>query len=200
MNRSSWLGNCFLTFNNKSSYGKVDKTIFKSKFTSPYKLLKYTHDEEGRCILPVLHTAGGLVGGDLLQFDVNIGINSKVLLTTSSAQKVYGSVGRSKINPSGLFSLQKININILDNSHCEFLPQETIVFANALYSQEFKIKLSDKSSFLFSDLIRLGRSSVGENIENGVFRSKLEIMRNCTLHDDWEFIDKIELNKFMIFL
>ena len=197
MNKSSWEGNCFLDFhNNKSSSGKDYKTIFKSKFTSPYKLLKSSYDEEGRCILPILHTAGGLVGGDLLEFQANLGINSKVLLTTSSAQKVYGSVGRSKINPKGTFSLQKTNINILNNSHLEYLPQETIVFANGLYSQEFKIKISDSSSFLFTDLIRLGRSSAGESIENGIFRSKLEIIRNCDLYDDWEFVDQIELTKF----
>ena len=114
MIKTSWEGNCFLNFfNNKASLGNVDKTIFKSKSTSPYKLLKYTHDQEGRCILPVLHTAGGLVGGDLLDFEVNLEKNSKVLLTTSSAQKVYGSVGRSKINPKGIFSKQKNLINIL---------------------------------------------------------------------------------------
>ena len=197
MDKSSWEGNCLLDFfNNKSSSGKDDKTIFKSKFTSPYKLLKCSYDREGRCILPILHTAGGLVGGDLLEFEANIGINSKVLLTTSSAQKVYGSVGRSKINPKGSFSSQTTKINILENSHLEYLPQETIVFANGLYSQEFKIKISDKSSFLFTDLTRLGRSSVGESIENGIFRSKIEIMRNSKLCDDWEFVDQIELNKF----
>jgi Urease accessory protein UreH len=197
MDKTSWEGNCLLNFfNNKSSSCKDEKTIFKSKFTSPYKLLKCSYDKEGRCILPILHTAGGLIGGDSLEFVANVGINSKVLLTTSSAQKVYGSVGISKINPKGTFSLQKTNINILENSHLEYLPQETIVFANGLYSQEFKIKISDNSSFLFTDLIRLGRSSAGESIENGVFRSRLEIMRNSNLYDDWEFVDKIELTKF----
>ncbi len=196
MIKTSWEGNCFLNFfNNKASLGNVDKTIFKSKSTSPYKLLKSTHDQEGRCILPVLHTAGGLVGGDLLEFEVNLEQNSKVLLTTSSAQKVYGSVGISKINPKGTFSKQKNFIKILDNSHLEYLPQETIIFANGLYEQKFKVSISETSSFLFTDLIRLGRSSSGESIESGVFRSKLEIMRNNDLYDDWEYVDLIELSK-----
>ena len=92
MIKTSWEGNCFLNFfNNKASLGNVDKTIFKSKSTSPYKLLKSTHDQEGRCILPILHTAGGLVGGDLLEFEVNLERNSKVLLTTSSACLLYTS-------------------------------------------------------------------------------------------------------------
>jgi len=196
MIKTSWEGNCFLNFfNNRASLGNVNKTIFKSKSTSPYKLLKSTHDKEGRCILPVLHTAGGLVGGDLLDFEVNLEKNSKVLLTTSSAQKVYGSVGISKINPKGTFSKQKNLIKILDNSHLEYLPQETIIFANGLYDQKFKVSISESSSFLFTDLIRLGRSSSGESIESGVFRSKFEIMRNNDSYDDWEYVDQIELSK-----
>ena len=196
MIKTSWEGNCFLNFsNNKSISGKVNKTIFKSRSSSPYKLLKSTHDQEGRCILPILHTAGGLVGGDSLKIDANVQKNAKVLLTTTSAQKVYGTIGRSKINPNGVYSKQKNSITILDNSHLEYLPQETIIYANALYSQESKVYISDDSSFLYSDLIRLGRSSDGESIENGVFRSKLEIMRNNVKYDDWEFVDQIELNK-----
>ena len=196
MIKTSWEGNCFLNFfNNKGSLGNFNKTIFRSKSTSPYKLLKSNHDKEGRCILPILHTAGGLVGGDLLEFEANLEENSKVLLTTSSAQKVYGSVGISKINPKGTFSKQKNLIKIFDNSHLEYLPQETIIFANGLYEQKFKVSISETSSFLFTDLIRLGRSSSGESIESGVFRSKLEIMRNNDLYDDWEYVDQIELSK-----
>ena len=140
MIKTSWEGNCFLNFfNNKASLGNVDKTIFKSKSTSPYKILKSIHDQDGRCILPVLHTAGGLVGGDLLELEVNLEKNSKVLLTTSSAQKVYGSVGISKINPKGTFSKQKNLINILDNSHLEFLPQETITFPRSFNHKLFSL-------------------------------------------------------------
>ena len=196
MIKTSWEGNCFLNFfNNKSSLGNLDKTVFKSKSTSPYKLMKSTHDSEGRCILPILHTAGGLVGGDLLEVDVTLEKNSKVLLTTSSAQKVYGSVGRSKINPEGIFSKQKNLVTILDHSHLEYFPQETIIFANGLYEQKFKVSIAETSTFLFTDLIRLGRSSSGESIQSGVFRSKLEIIRNNDLYDDWEYVDQIELSK-----
>ena len=77
----------------------------------------------------------------------------------------------------------------------EYLPQETIIFANGLYDQKFKVSISETSSFLFTDLIRLGRSSSGESIESGVFRSKLEIIRNNDLYDDWEYVDQIELSK-----
>ena len=196
MNNNSWKGDCFLDFfNNKSTTNFSNKTIYKSKFSSPYKLLKSTHDEDGRCILPLLHTAGGLVGGDYLAIEAHANKNTKVLLTTTSAQKVYGSVGRSKINPEGFFSSQVNNIKIKENSHLEYLPQETIIFANGLFSQTTKVNISKNSSFLFTDLIRLGRSSNNETIENGIFLSKLLVKRDANNFDDWEFVDQIELNK-----
>ena len=196
MSKSSWEGNCSLGFfNTKSSSKAENKTIFKSKFTSQFKVLKSKNDFEGRCILPILHTAGGLVGGDFLGLDINLNCNSKVLLTTTSAQKIYGTVGRSKVNPDGVFSYQNNNINIDENAHLEFLPQETIIFANGLFSQVTKIELDQNSSCLFSDLIRLGRSSAGESIQNGILKSKLIIKRRNNEFEDWEFIDQIELNK-----
>ena len=110
MIKTSWEGNCFLNFfNNKASLGNVDKTIFKSKSTSPYKLMKSTHDQEGRCILPVLHTAGGLVGGDLLEFEVNLEKNSKVLLTTPQLRKYMDQLEDLKLIQKEVFLSKKFS-------------------------------------------------------------------------------------------
>ena len=193
---SCWEGNCNLTFfNNNSVDGTKGTTVFNSKFSSPFKLIKSKNDYEGRCIVPLLHTAGGLVGGDKLNLDVITKENTKVLITSTSAQKVYGSIGRSLINPEGKFTLQKNKFCLGENSHLEYLPQETIIFANGLFCQETKVELKNNSSFIYCDLVRLGRSSIGESIEKGVFQSKLQIKRENNIFDDWEFIDQIELNK-----
>ena len=191
----SWIGKCYLEFFNISSANDLNnKTIFKSKFSAPYKILKSINDDEGRCILPLIHTAGGIVGGDVLELEMLLNNDTKVLLTTTSAQKIYGSVGISKINPDGIYSIQKNNFRILNNSHLEYIPQESIIFSNGLFSQETNVRLAYDSSFLYSDLVRLGRTSVSESIEKGVFRSKLRIKREDESFEDWEFIDQIELN------
>ena len=194
-NCSFWEGNCKLNFFNiNSTDSKKSKTVFNSKFSSPFKLLKSSSDDEGRCILPLLHTAGGLVGGDKLNLDIVANNGTKVLITTTSAQKVYGSIGRSIKNPNGIYASQKNHFSLQDNCHLEYLPQETIIFANGLYSQETIVELKNNSSFIYSDLLRIGRSSIGESIEKGIIRSKLLIKRENNLYDDWEFIDQIELN------
>ena len=193
---SCWEGNCCLTFSNNNSLdSENNKTILNSKFSAPFKLIKSRNDNEGRCIVPLLHTAGGLVGGDKLNLDIITKTNTKVLITSTSAQKVYGSIGRSLINPDGKFSLQKNKFCLGENSHLEYLPQETIIFGNGLFCQETKVELKNNSSFIYCDLVRLGRSSIGESIEKGVFQSKLQIKRENNIFDDWEFIDQIELNK-----
>ena len=85
---SCWEGNCYLTFSNNNSLdSENNKTILNSKFSAPFKLIKSKHDFEGRCIVPLLHTAGGLVGGDKLNLDVITKENTKVLITSSSAQR-----------------------------------------------------------------------------------------------------------------
>ena len=52
---------------------------------------------DGRCELPILHTAGGLVGGDELEIKINLHKGSKSILSTVAAQKIYGSIRRSQI-------------------------------------------------------------------------------------------------------
>ena len=78
---SCWEGNCYFNFfNNNSDDTTNNKTVFNSKFSAPFKLIKSRNDNEGRCIVPLLHTAGGLVGGDKLNLDIITKTNTKVLI------------------------------------------------------------------------------------------------------------------------
>ena len=61
---------------------------------APLKWLRGYADRDGRLQLPLLHTAGGLVGGDRLSLSLELEGGSRALLTSVAAQKVYGTVGR----------------------------------------------------------------------------------------------------------
>ena len=67
--------------------------------------------ENGRCELPLLHTAGGLVGGDQLSINLTLKRDSRCLITSVAAQKVYGSVARSKLNPPRPSAHQTVEAN-----------------------------------------------------------------------------------------
>ena len=59
-----WHGRCGLRF-----HATNGSTKHQGGCTAPFKLLRSERGEDGRCELPVLHTAGGLVGGDQLSLE-----------------------------------------------------------------------------------------------------------------------------------
>jgi urease accessory protein len=47
-------------------------TVLQGGATAPLKLQRTFSRADGRCELPLLHTAGGLVGGDRLSLDIRL--------------------------------------------------------------------------------------------------------------------------------
>ena len=188
--KDSWVGKCDLCFERRRSNEKL--TIQHGSFNAPFKLMKTTNNVDGRCEVPLLHTAGGLIGGDELKLNVKLRPESTGLITTVAAQKVYGTVGRSNRHPEGLWAKQFCNFHIDEHADLEWIPQELIIFEGGLYEQNMQVRLNPKASFLSTEIVRLGRTSAGETLGNGCWRSKVEVSRNSGNSMNWEFIDQLE--------
>ena len=96
---SQWHGTCDLRLFKKPNPTEVDclKTIHQAKCTAPLKLMRvFNNKKDGRCEIPILHSAGGIVGGDQLTIKVNAEKDSNATCSSVAAQKVYGRRGRSK--------------------------------------------------------------------------------------------------------
>ncbi|MGB7563907.1 MAG: urease accessory protein UreD [Prochlorococcaceae cyanobacterium] len=157
--------------------------------TAPLKIQRAFASADGRCELPLLHTAGGLVGGDQLHIEAELGPGSRALLTSVAAQKVYGSVGRSRLAPEGCWVRQGLAFELAENADLEWLPQELVLFEGALFEQICRVELAAGASWLGAEVVRLGRSADGENLGAGRWRSQLEIRRQGR----WELVDRLEL-------
>lgn len=121
------------------------------------------------CHSVILHTAGGMVGGDRLTFDVQLQPNAKALITTAAASKIYRS--------NGLQAKQNIQIKVDSGAYLEWLPQDTIIFNGANYQQDLRVELAPKASWLGWEINRFGRSARGEKFLTGEWRSYTEIWR-----------------------
>jgi urease accessory protein len=119
------------------------------------------------CHSVILHTAGGVVGGDKLSCNFQLQPNSQVLITTAAASKIYRSNGR--------LATQNIDIKINSGATLEWLPQESIVFDGAIYRQDTRIDLAENSNFIGWEITRFGRSARGEKFLQGNWRSNTEI-------------------------
>ncbi|MFQ4138639.1 urease accessory protein UreD [Nodosilinea sp. PGN35] len=119
------------------------------------------------CHTVLVHTAGGLVGGDQLTVELTAAPQAQALITTAAASKVYGSTAAS--------SHQQVTITLGSESCIEWLPQETIVFNQAHYSQALRVDLAPGALWAGWEITRFGRSARGETFEQGQWRSRLEV-------------------------
>ena len=183
-----WHGSCQLQFL-RTEHG----TIHQGGCSAPFKLLRSDQGDDGRCELPLLHTAGGLVGGDRLNIDLTLRPNSRALITSVAAQKVYGSVGRSQLHPQGAWSYQSVTGSLQPGSDLEWLPQELVLYADALLEQQLRVTLPLDASFLSAEIVRLGRTAAGETLQQGRWRSSLTIQRLAASSSTWELADRVDL-------
>lgn len=184
-----WHGTCNLLFAEGRSGSQ-----FQGGCTAPLKLMRAERGENGRCELPLLHTAGGLVGGDQLSINLSLKSNSRCLITSVAAQKVYGSVGRSQRHPRGAWARQQVVAELDAESDLEWLPQELVLYADALFEQNLSVTLPMDGSFLSAEIVRLGRTAANETLGRGCWRSGVQIQRQTPEGQRWELVDRLEIS------
>lgn len=168
-------------------------TTHQGGCSAPLKLMRAERGADGRCQLPLLHTAGGLVGGDALTIRLEADRGSRGLITSVAAQKVYGSVGRSQLHPAGAWARQTCRFRLASGSDLEWMPQELVLFEGGLYEQTMRVELAPGASYLGAEIVRLGRTAAGETLGAGCWRSSQEIARHDTGSGGWELVDRLQL-------
>ena len=163
-NSTGWHGSLNLVFAQR--HGTIK--LIHNQVKAPLKVQRPFYPEgPGVCHSVILHTAGGVVGGDRLCCDFNLLPNAHALITTAAAGKIYRS--------NGLEARQSIQIQVAAGACLEWLPQETIVFNGAIYRQNMRVELTPGASFLGWEITRFGRSAQGERFLQGDWRSHTEI-------------------------
>ncbi len=186
-----WHGQARLRFARRGD----GRTGLQGGATAPLKVQRAFCGDDGRCELPLLHTAGGLVGGDRLSLHADLEPGSRALLTSAAAQKVYGSIGRLRRAPAGLWAEQELVFTLAADADLEWLPQELVLFADGLFHQRARVELAPGASWLGAEVVRLGRTAAGETLGAGRWRSDLEIRRLAAdgRPAAWELVDRLEL-------
>ena len=161
---NSWHGKLNLVYAHRQ--GKT--VIIEQQNQAPLKVQRPFYPEgQEICHSIILHTAGGVVGGDRLSCDFDLQPNSQALITTAAASKIYRSNGNQ--------ARQNIKIEVDRGACLEWLPQETIVFDAADYRQDLRVELATDASFLGWEINRFGRSARGEKFFQGNWLSYTEI-------------------------
>jgi urease accessory protein len=133
--------------------------------------LPKTHDAPPVAVF--LNTAGGLTGGDRLEFDAAADEAAHAILTTQAAERIY----RSADGPAEVASVLRAG----GDAVLEWLPQETILFDSASLVRSLSVDLAPGARLLAVESVVLGREAMGEDVRALGFRDRWRIRRNGRL-------------------
>ncbi len=174
---SGWHGSLQLVY----AHHQNKTQLTHAQVQAPLKVQRPFYPEGSAvCHTIVLHTAGGMVGGDRLSQTIHLSPRAHALITTAAASKIYRNqaIDTSPSPPlvrEGTEARQTIHIQIDADACLEWLPQETIVFNGAIYQQDLRVELAPGASWLGWEITRFGRSARGEKFLQGEWRSHTEV-------------------------
>ncbi|MBX5219300.1 urease accessory protein UreD [Rhizobium sp. NLR8a] len=121
----------------------------------------------------IINTAGGLTGGDRMDWSVVAGAGTKIDVTTQACEKIYkASAGTAEVTT---------RIEVGMRARVDWLPQETILFDRASLFRRLDVDLDESAEFLAVEAVLLGRKAMGEAVETGLFRDRWRIRRSGQL-------------------
>lgn len=133
--------------------------------------LPHTHSTALEAVL--INTAGGLTGGDHMQWRAEVAPHGRMVLTTQACERIYRSIG----GPARV----ETRLTVGAGAHLDWLPQETILFAASQLDRRIDIDLAESASLTAVEAILLGRDAMGEQALDARLRDNWRIRRNGRL-------------------
>jgi len=135
--------------------------------------VRFPRIREDRLEAILINTAGGIVGGDKLEFQVEAREDASLAITSQAAEKIYRS--------NGLTSRISVSLKAERGSELFWLPQETILFDRARVEREIEADVSSEGSLAICEAIVFGRDAMGEKVTRGLLRDRWRIRRDGKL-------------------
>lgn len=136
-----------------------------SQSGSAKAMLPRTDDPDPEVVF--LNTAGGITGGDRLDYALSLGPGTCATAATQTAERAYRATG----DEAGTVATR---IAVGAGARLDWLPQEVIVFEDAHLRRETTVELDRDATFLGVETVVLGRAAHGETVA----RARLDDIRS----------------------
>ena len=117
----------------------------------------------------LINTAGGLTGGDRIDWYLSAAAGTRLTATTQACERIYKA--------SASTATVETRIEVGAGARVDWLPQETILFDRSSLTRRLEVDLAEDARFLAVEAILLGRKAMGEQMETGLFRDRWRIRR-----------------------
>jgi len=124
-------------------------------------------DDVGTAYVYLLSPCGGVVGGDVYSMTVVVEAGARACLTTPSATKLYAT--------SGAPAQQRLDITLQADAVLEYLPEQMIPFAQAVFHQQITVRLGAGACVMLMEIVAPGRVARGEAFAYGEYDTRVSI-------------------------
>ena len=121
----------------------------------------------------LINTAGGIAGGDRLQYSVTAVNEASIAITSQAAEKVYRALRQA--------AQISTKLSVREGAKVSWLPQETIVFNWARLNRETELELSSGAELLALEWLVLGRAAYGEKVVGGHIKDTWRVTKDGRL-------------------
>lgn len=156
------------------------KTVLaRSAWAVPLQILVPVALDDPAVVVSILNPTGGVVGGDRLRVEVEVGAGAHACLTTPSATRIYRTAG-------GLAE-QEVVARVGEDGALEWVPDHAIPFAGSAFRQRIRVDLAAGARLFLVDSFAAGRVARGEAWRFARFESALEVRDGA----GWLLLDRI---------
>jgi len=172
-------GELQITVKNRKGKTVPDYTYFKGAL----KLMRPQYlDDSNTLSYMILNPGGGYVDGDHYQMDIQLPKETKMVLTTQSATKIY------RTPKTGVTQYAKMKVAA--DSCLVNVPDPIIPYANSIYEQKQDVFLEKNAKFFTSEII-----TTGWDPEGGDFAYQyVNLLNRVYLDNKLQVMDRLYLN------
>lgn len=116
-----------------------------------------------------LNTAGGITGGDRLDYRLTLGADVTAVGTTQTAERAYRSAGGHGSVRTGL--------HVGEGATLHWLPQELILFEGAALRRDLDVEMAPSAEVVLLETLVLGRAAMGETLADIHLRDRRRVRR-----------------------
>ncbi len=121
----------------------------------------------------LINTGGGIAGGDRLHYEIEVGENASLAITSQAAEKIYRSSGET--------ARIHVNLKAGENSRLAWVPQETILFDRVKVKRTLTADIAPSANVTICESVVFGRTAMGEKVSVGAFEDCWQISRGGKL-------------------
>lgn len=144
------------------------RTTLAFEHDGPLRVLRTLYPEgAGICHTVLVHPPGGIVGGDQLSVQLDVGAGAHALVTTPGATRFYRTEGAP--------ATQTVHVRLGAGARLEWLPQETIAYPGCLAHNALQADLAPDAALLAWEISALGLPQADAPFTAGVLHQRMAV-------------------------